>query len=233
MCFSPTVPGDASRFPNTAAPTCTPVDDSTLRYAIVLAIIFVWSDFKILYIKSEFGCFLKEENPDTSVSFLGMGGPADTRNSGSRAPVRVRATGGSAADNRKWCNFLLPAGWPSRGETAGECAGYVVLRSRVLGSWPRAGDGAARRRPRAAALLALRVQRRVRPRSRSPSRALLTPSGVRWASVSGWLVLSAHHLGLGAAGRWAVRPQVGTEARPPLRGSFPEGPSGSDGQCSV
>lgn len=177
MCFSPTVPGDASRFPNTAAPTCTPVDDSTLRYAIVLAIIFVWSDFKILYIKSEFGCFLKEENPDTSVSFLGMGGPADTRNSGSRAPVRVRATGGSAADNRKWCNFLLPAGWPSRGETAGEGAGYVVLRSRVLGSWPRAGDGAARRRPRAAALLALRVQRRVRPRSRSPSRALLTALG--------------------------------------------------------
>lgn len=143
------------------------------------------------------------------------------------APGRPK---GAPRGSRKWRDFRLPAGWPSRGETAGAGAGDDVLRSRVLGSRPRAGDGAARRRPRAAALLALRVQRRVRPRSRSPSRSLLTPSGVRRASVSGWLVLSAHRLGVGADGRWAVRPQVGTGARPPLRGSFPEGPGGSDGQ---
>lgn len=41
------MPDDASRFPNPAALTCTPVDDSTLRRAVVLAIIFAWSDFKI------------------------------------------------------------------------------------------------------------------------------------------------------------------------------------------
>lgn len=133
------------------------------------------------------GVFLRKKTLTPPSAFLEWGAQQP------RGPLRTGhlcAPGrpeGAPRDNRKWRDFLLPAGWPSRGETAGAGAGDVVLCSGVLGSWTRAGDGAARRRPRAAALLALRVQRRVRPRSRSPSRALLTPSGVLWAPSPGGL----------------------------------------------